>query len=62
MELDFVLSKEEKGPAGKSELIYDLAIIGGGPAGMTAVVYAARKKINTLLISSTDGSQTRPGE
>jgi len=57
MELDFVLSKEEKGPAGKSELIYDLAIIGGGPAGMTAVVYAARKKINTLLISKDLGGQ-----
>jgi len=57
MELDFVLSKEGKGPAGKSDLIYDLAIIGGGPAGMTAAVYAARKKINTLLISKDLGGQ-----
>lgn len=57
MELDFILSKEEKGPAGKTELIYDLAIIGGGPAGMTAAVYAARKKINTLLISKDLGGQ-----
>lgn len=57
MELDFVLSKEEKGPSGKTELIYDLAIIGGGPAGMTAAVYAARKKINTLLISKDLGGQ-----
>ena len=57
MELDFVLSKEEKGPSGKTELIYDLAIIGGGPAGMTGAVYAARKKINTLLISKDLGGQ-----
>ena len=57
MELDFVLSKEERGPAGKTELIYDLAIIGGGPAGMTAAVYAARKKINTLLVSKDLGGQ-----
>jgi len=57
MELDFILSKEEKGPAGKTELIYDLGIIGGGPAGMTAAVYAARKKLKTLLISKDLGGQ-----
>ena len=32
-------------------LIYDLIIIGGGPAGITAGIYAARKKLNTLLIT-----------
>ena len=57
MELNFILSKEKKGPAGKTGQIYDLAIIGGGPAGMTAAVYAARKKINTLLISKDLGGQ-----
>jgi len=31
--------------------MYDLIIIGGGPAGITAGIYAARKKLNTLLIS-----------
>lgn len=31
--------------------MYDLVIIGGGPAGITAGIYAARKKIKTLLIS-----------
>jgi len=35
--------------------MYELIIIGGGPAGMTATVYAARKKINTLLISKDIG-------
>ena len=37
--------------------MYELIIIGGGPAGMTAAVYAARKKINTLLISCDIGGQ-----
>ena len=29
---------------------YDLVIIGGGPAGLTAGIYAARARLNTLLI------------
>jgi alkyl hydroperoxide reductase subunit F len=37
--------------------MYELIIIGGGPAGMTAAVYAARKKLNTLLISYDIGGQ-----
>ena len=37
--------------------MYDLIIIGAGPAGMTAAVYAARKKLNTLLISYDIGGQ-----
>ncbi len=37
--------------------MYELIIIGAGPAGMTAAVYAARKKLNTLLISGDIGGQ-----
>jgi alkyl hydroperoxide reductase subunit F len=37
--------------------MYELIIIGGGPAGMTAAVYAARKKLNALLISYNIGGQ-----
>ncbi len=37
--------------------MYGLIIIGAGPAGMTAAVYAARKRINTLLISGNVGGQ-----
>jgi len=37
--------------------MYELIIIGGGPAGMTAAVYAARKKLNILLISYDIGGQ-----
>jgi len=57
MELDFILSKEEEKPTGKTELIYDLLIIGGGPAGMTAAIYAARKRLATLLVSKDLGGQ-----
>jgi alkyl hydroperoxide reductase subunit F len=37
--------------------MYDIMIIGGGPAGMTAAVYAARKKLNILLLSEDIGGQ-----
>ena len=36
-------------PKAKREF-YDLAIIGGGPAGLTAAIYAAREGIDTLII------------
>jgi NADH-dependent peroxiredoxin subunit F len=36
---------------------YDLIIAGAGPAGMTAAVYAARQKANTLLLSKDVGGQ-----
>lgn len=37
--------------------MYDLIIIGAGPAGITASVYAARKKIKFLTISRDIGGQ-----
>jgi NADH-dependent peroxiredoxin subunit F len=37
--------------------MYELIIVGGGPSGMTAAVYAARKQLNTLLVSSDIGGQ-----
>ncbi len=38
--------------------MYDLIIIGGGPAGLTATVYALRKRLNVLLISKDLGGKT----
>ena len=38
--------------------IYDLIIIGGGPAGTAAAVYAARKQLKTLLIVKEWGGQS----
>jgi thioredoxin reductase len=32
-------------------MTYDLAILGGGPAGVAAGVYAARKRLNTVFIT-----------
>ncbi|MFA5117719.1 MAG: FAD-dependent oxidoreductase [Candidatus Omnitrophota bacterium] len=37
--------------------IYDLIIIGAGPAGITAAVYAARKKMSFLMLSKDIGGQ-----
>jgi len=37
--------------------MYDLMIIGGGPAGIAASVYAARKQLKTLLVSGDIGGQ-----
>ncbi len=39
-------------------MTYDLIIIGGGPAGSSAAVYAARKKLNTLFITAEWGGQS----
>jgi len=37
--------------------MYDLIIVGGGPAGMTAGIYAARQKLKILLITEGFGGQ-----
>jgi alkyl hydroperoxide reductase subunit F len=39
-------------------MIYDLAIIGGGPAGVSAGVYAARKRLKTIFIAESFGGQS----
>ena len=36
---------------------WDVAIIGGGPAGLTAALYAARKNLSTILITLDLGGQ-----
>jgi alkyl hydroperoxide reductase subunit F len=38
--------------------MYDLIIIGGGPAGVAAGVYAARKQLKSILISEEIGGQS----
>jgi NADH-dependent peroxiredoxin subunit F len=37
--------------------MYDLIIIGAGPAGITAAVYAARKRLKTIVLSIDVGGQ-----
>ncbi|MDO8569198.1 MAG: FAD-dependent oxidoreductase [bacterium] len=38
--------------------LYDLIIIGGGPAGVAAGIYAARKRLKTILITESFGGQS----
>ena len=38
--------------------MYDTIIIGGGPAGVAAGVYAARKHLKTVLIAEVIGGQS----
>jgi len=52
------------------ETVYDIAVLGGGPAGFTAGLYAARANLKTLLIegastvsqiTTTDAIENYPG-
>lgn len=56
--MEFILPAEIKEVSVEEAKLYDLIIIGAGPAGMTAAVYAARKKLDTLVISKNVGGQT----
>jgi len=38
--------------------MHDVAIIGAGPAGITAAVYAARKRLDVVIITKDIGGQT----
>ncbi len=38
--------------------MYDLIVIGGGPAGLTATIYAIRKRLNVLMITKDLGGKT----
>lgn len=42
---------------GQVSPLYDVIIIGGGPAGLCAAIYAARKVLKTLLVSKDIGGQ-----
>ena len=57
--LSFSLSKtpEIAFPPARQDKEYQLAIIGGGPAGLTAAVYAARKRTDTVLLTHDLGGQ-----
>ena len=55
--LDISLLEKAKEP--EPEVTYDLLILGGGPAAMSAAVYAARKMMNFAIITKDFGGQVR---
>jgi alkyl hydroperoxide reductase subunit F len=55
--LDTSLLGEIKEP--DQEVVYDLIILGGGPASMSAAVYASRKMMNLAIITKDFGGQVR---
>ncbi|MCK6419610.1 MAG: alkyl hydroperoxide reductase subunit F [Aquabacterium sp.] len=64
MELAEILAKVDTGAAAREaarlaqRAPYDVLIVGGGPAGAAAAVYAARKGIRTGLVAERFGGQT----
>ncbi len=65
MELAQILAKLDSGAAARDaqqlsqRAPYDVLIIGGGPAGAAAAVYAARKGIRTGVVAERIGGQTQ---
>lgn len=45
-----------------NKMTHDLTIIGGGPAGVAAGVYAARKRLKTLFVTAEWGGQSNVSE
>jgi NADH-dependent peroxiredoxin subunit F len=64
MELGEILAKVDTGAAARDaarlagRARYDVLIVGGGPAGAAAAIYAARKGIRTGVVAERFGGQT----
>ncbi|MHB1390539.1 MAG: FAD-dependent oxidoreductase [Thermoleophilia bacterium] len=56
-EIDQMLGIVRERPAAVNPAVWDTIIIGAGPAGLTAAVYAARKNLTTLVIAQELGGQ-----
>ncbi len=55
MKLQFTLTPPAEEPPAEPEepLLYDLAIIGAGPSGLTAAIYAGRAALKTLVLAGS---------
>ncbi|OGE46067.1 hypothetical protein A3B39_03615 [Candidatus Daviesbacteria bacterium RIFCSPLOWO2_01_FULL_37_10] len=51
-------SSTPRNDAVESGILYDVIVIGGGPAGVAAAVYTARKQLKTLVIADSFGGQS----
>ena len=64
MEIGEILAKVDTGAAARdakklgAKDVFDVLIVGGGPAGAAAAVYAARKGIRTGVVAERVGGQT----
>ena len=64
MELSEILAKVDTGAAARearklaAKPVFDVLVVGGGPAGAAAAVYAARKGIRTGIVAERIGGQT----
>ena len=64
MDVEEIVAKLDKGAAARDAVklnakdAYDVLIVGGGPAGAAAAVYAARKGIRTGILAERFGGQT----
>ncbi len=64
MTVEDILAKVDTGAAARDaarlaqQAAYDMLIVGGGPAGAAAAVYAARKGIRTGVVAERFGGQT----
>ena len=64
MEIGEILAKIDTGASARdakklaAKEVFDVLIVGGGPAGAAAAVYAARKGIKTAIVAERLGGQT----
>jgi alkyl hydroperoxide reductase subunit F len=53
----FALPEERRGGAPDSKRLYDIIIVGGGPAALSAAVYIMRKGLDMALLTGNIGGQ-----